>query len=126
MPTITVVHPIPGRLRLRVPELKRDPALAERIIAAGIAHPGVRQVRVNLSCASVVVEGERDCVGLIRQNLVIVAAPNATALGLAATVGLSPVAATLLNNGSSIVAAVNSLRPLMANGAPRAQALLGS
>jgi Cu2+-exporting ATPase len=67
----------------------------------------------------------RDCVGLIRQNLAIVAAPNAAALGLATTVGLSPVASTLLNNGSSIVAAVNSLRPLMADGALRPRAMLG-
>ena len=56
-PAIEVIHQIPGRIRLRVPALSRHPELAERIIAAGMAHPGVRRIRVNLACASVVVEG---------------------------------------------------------------------
>lgn len=57
-PSIQVVHQIPGRIRLRVPALARHPELADRILAAGMAHPGVRRIRVNLACASVVVEGE--------------------------------------------------------------------
>jgi P-type Cu2+ transporter len=70
-PTIEIVHRIPGRIRFRVPALRSHPELAERLLAAGMAHPGVRSVRVNLACASVVVEGdttagsERDSLGLI-------------------------------------------------------------
>jgi Cu2+-exporting ATPase len=61
----------------------------------------------------------RECMGLIRQNLALVAGPNATALALATGGVLSPVAATLVNNGSTILAGVNSLRPL--RGARRAK-----
>jgi Cu2+-exporting ATPase len=56
---IELVHQIPGRVRLRVPALRSHPKLADRIVAAGMAHPGVRSVRVNLACVSVVVEGDR-------------------------------------------------------------------
>ncbi len=58
VPTVQVVHQIPGRIRLRIPALSNNPGLVERILSAGMAHPGVRSVRVNLACASVVVEGE--------------------------------------------------------------------
>jgi Cu2+-exporting ATPase len=54
----------------------------------------------------------RECMGLIHQNFALVATPNATALALATAGRLNPVAATLLNNGSTILAGVNSLRPL--------------
>src|SRR2546430_17571733 len=57
-PLVDVVHRIPGRIRFRIPALRRHPELADRLLAAGMAHPGVRSVRVNLACASVVVEGE--------------------------------------------------------------------
>jgi Cu2+-exporting ATPase len=55
---VEVVHRVPGRIRFRIPSLRSHPELADRLIAAGMAHPGVRQVRVNLACGSVVVEGE--------------------------------------------------------------------
>ncbi len=55
-PRVEVVHSVPGRLRLRVPALESQPDLAERILSAGMAYPGVRSVRVNLWCASVAVE----------------------------------------------------------------------
>ncbi|HLZ08466.1 MAG TPA: HAD-IC family P-type ATPase, partial [Chloroflexota bacterium] len=55
-------------------------------------------------------------IGLIRQNLLVIGAPNAAAIALAAAGRLTPVGATLLNNGSTIVAAVNSLRPLVNGG----------
>jgi Cu2+-exporting ATPase len=42
-----------------------------------------------------------------------VVAPNLIALGLATTVGLNPLVATAIHNGSAIVAGVNSLRPLV-------------
>jgi P-type Cu2+ transporter len=50
---------------------------------------------------------------LIEQNTTLVVAPNLIALGLAATVGLNPLAATAIHNGSAIVAGMNSLRPLV-------------
>ncbi len=62
----------------------------------------------------------RDGMGLIRQNLYVVGVPNAAAVALASVGRLTPVGATLLNNGSTIVAAVNSLRPLLpANGSAK-------
>jgi Cu2+-exporting ATPase len=50
---------------------------------------------------------------LIEQNTVLVVAPNLAALGLATTVGLNPLIATVVHNGSAIAAGLNSLRPLV-------------
>jgi Cu2+-exporting ATPase len=50
---------------------------------------------------------------LIEQNTALVVGPNLLALGLATTVGLSPLMATLFHNGSAIAAGLNSLRPLL-------------
>ncbi|NEP70862.1 MAG: heavy metal translocating P-type ATPase [Okeania sp. SIO2G4] len=50
---------------------------------------------------------------LIEQNTVMVVGPNLVALGLASTVGLHPLIATVVHNGSAIAAGLNSLRPLV-------------
>jgi Cu2+-exporting ATPase len=50
---------------------------------------------------------------LIDQNTTLVVAPNLIALGLATTVGLNPLVATAIHNGSAIAAGINSLRPLV-------------
>jgi Cu2+-exporting ATPase len=50
---------------------------------------------------------------IIRQNTNIVAVPNLSGLAIAATVGLNPMTATLINNGSSVIAGVNGLRPAL-------------
>ncbi|MDJ0508022.1 MAG: heavy metal translocating P-type ATPase [Crocosphaera sp.] len=50
---------------------------------------------------------------LITQNTVMVVAPNMAALGLATTIGLNPLLATLIHNGTAIMAGLNSLRPLV-------------
>lgn len=50
---------------------------------------------------------------LIDQNIALVVAPNLAALGLASTVGLNPLVATAIHNGSAIAAGMNSLRPLV-------------
>ncbi|WP_425461547.1 heavy metal translocating P-type ATPase [Hyella patelloides] len=50
---------------------------------------------------------------LIEQNTLLVVAPNLMALGLASTVGLNPLIATIIHNGSAIAAGLNSLRPLV-------------
>ncbi|MBV9354766.1 MAG: heavy metal translocating P-type ATPase [Chloroflexi bacterium] len=55
----------------------------------------------------------RQSMTLIRQNLAIVGVPNAAGMLLAGFGALGPVAATALNNGSSVAAALNGLRPLM-------------
>ena len=54
----------------------------------------------------------REALGLIRQNLLVVGAPNAAGLLLASAGAVGPVGATALNNGSSVAAALNALRPL--------------
>ncbi len=50
---------------------------------------------------------------LIEQNTLLVVAPNMIGLGLAATVGLNPLWATVIHNGTAIAAGLNSLRPLL-------------
>jgi Cu2+-exporting ATPase len=55
----------------------------------------------------------RQAMQLIHQNTGIVAVPNLAALVLAVAVGIDPLAATLVNNGSTIVAGLNGLRPLL-------------
>ena len=50
---------------------------------------------------------------LIEQNIALVVGPNLAALGLATTVGLNPLLATAIHNGSAIAAGLNSLRPLV-------------
>ena len=58
----------------------------------------------------------REAVALIQENWNIIAVPNTVALTLACLGVLGPGAATLLSNGSAIVATGNSLRPLWSNG----------
>lgn len=60
----------------------------------------------------------RQCLRIIGQDIAIVAAPNAVAMGLGVIGRLDPLTATILNNGSGIVAALNSLRPLRSAPAP--------
>ncbi len=60
---------------------------------------------------------------LIHQNTGIVAVPNLTALILAVLVGINPLAATVVNNGSTVVAGLNGLRPILKPGKDRKLAL---
>ena len=55
----------------------------------------------------------RDAKRIIYENTGIVAIPNLYGLALAATVGLNPMKATVINNGSSVLAGVNGLRPVL-------------
>lgn len=50
---------------------------------------------------------------LIRQNTGLVAIPNLAAIAYAVFFGLNPLAATVVNNGSTVVAGVNGLRPIL-------------
>lgn len=54
----------------------------------------------------------RAAMGLVKENLGYVAVPNGVGIVLAATGSIGPAVSTLLNNGSAILAAINSLRPL--------------
>jgi Cu2+-exporting ATPase len=63
----------------------------------------------------------RESTSLIRQNWQLIAIPNTAALGLSFIGVLGPVGATLISNGSTILAAANALRPIM-NGSKRASA----
>jgi Cu2+-exporting ATPase len=55
----------------------------------------------------------REAVRLIHQSWNIIMIPNTIALGLAAVGLLGPIGATLLSNGSNILATANGLRPLI-------------
>ena len=57
----------------------------------------------------------RSAMDLVKQNLTLAVVPNSAGLGLAAFGLVGPAGATLLNNGSAICAALNSLRPLYVN-----------
>ena len=62
----------------------------------------------------------RDAMGIVGQNIALVAVPNSAGLALAALGGLSPLMAALVNNGSTLLAAANALRPLTTSRTPRA------
>ncbi|WP_420894949.1 HMA2 domain-containing protein, partial [Sorangium cellulosum] len=53
---VDVVHAIPGRVRLRLPRLRRDAAFGPLLEAGLIAVPGVLSVRLAEGAASAVVE----------------------------------------------------------------------
>ncbi|MGE5657969.1 MAG: heavy metal translocating P-type ATPase [Actinomycetota bacterium] len=55
----------------------------------------------------------RHAMQVIHQNTAIVAAPNLAAMALAVAIGIDPLAATLVNNGSSVIAGLNGLQPLL-------------
>ncbi|MBV8884262.1 MAG: heavy metal translocating P-type ATPase [Chroococcidiopsidaceae cyanobacterium CP_BM_RX_35] len=50
---------------------------------------------------------------LIHQNTAIVAIPNLAAIVLAVIFGISPLMATVVNNGSTVAAGLNGLRPIL-------------
>ncbi len=66
----------------------------------------------NLSRLPQAIEASRHSIGIVKQNLSLVALPNTIGFMLAGLGRIDPVGATILNNGSAILAALNSLRPL--------------
>lgn len=56
MESVEVVHFIPGRVRLRIKDLKTMPALAEQVRSAFAGVPGIRCVDIKALTGSVVVE----------------------------------------------------------------------
>ncbi|MEA5572079.1 heavy metal translocating P-type ATPase [Calothrix sp. UHCC 0171] len=63
------------------------------------------------------IEIARKAKQLIQQNTSIIAIPNLAALVVATLFGLNPLAATVVNNGSTVVAGINGLRPILKGGA---------
>jgi Cu2+-exporting ATPase len=64
----------------------------------------------------------RDALALVRQNFTLIAGANTLALALAIPSGLmSPVACTLLSNGSALLATLNAMRPLLDRSGSRIQ-----
>ena len=59
------------------------------------------------------VAASRQALGLVRQNIGIVGGVNLIALTAATARGLSPTTAAFVHNGSTVVAALNGLRPLL-------------
>lgn len=58
----------------------------------------------------------RDGLALVRQNFTLIASANTLALALAIPTGLmSPMACTLISNGSGLLATLNAMRPLLAS-----------
>ena len=67
----------------------------------------------DLSSLILAIRIAQQSMAVVRQNAGIVVGPNLAAMVWAALIGLSPVAAVLVNNGSAIVAEANGFRPLM-------------
>lgn len=63
------------------------------------------------------IDTAREAMQRIRESVAIVAAPNAAGLALSTAGAIGPVAATALNNGASVAACLNALRPLLRRGA---------
>jgi Cu2+-exporting ATPase len=66
----------------------------------------------SLSGLPVAFSTARQALGLIRQNIGIVGGVNLAAMAVTTATGLRPVTAAFLHNGSTVVAALNGLRPL--------------
>jgi Cu2+-exporting ATPase len=73
----------------------------------------------NLSSFLEAIAIARQTQAVIKQNIGLAVFPNLAALGLATTIGLHPLAATVVHNGSAIAAGLNGLRPLMHQDPPR-------
>jgi hypothetical protein len=57
---LQIAHQVPGRIRMKVPSAKGDPALLEDIQKAFSAIPGIEQVVVNPETGSVVIKYDAD------------------------------------------------------------------
>ncbi|PHV61229.1 heavy metal translocating P-type ATPase [Cyanobacterium aponinum] len=67
----------------------------------------------NLSSILEAIAIAKETQSLIEQNTMLVIAPNLIGLGFASTIGLNPLLATIIHNGTAIAAGLNSLRPLV-------------
>ncbi len=67
------------------------------------------------------IDVSRESLGIMNQNLALIAGPNAIGLGGAIAGGVNPALAAFLSNGSTVVAAANGLRPLLKRADPPAK-----
>lgn len=74
---------------------------------------GVVLIDDDLSMLLSAIDISRDAMGLIKQNFGLILGSNAIAYALAIPGLLNPVLATLVNNGSAVLACLNGLRPLL-------------
>jgi heavy metal translocating P-type ATPase len=88
---VAVRHYLPGRVRLHVPGLCRKAEFAETTVAWLRAQPGITGARLNLACASLVVEYDRAHEPLLDGLLARLRAMSPK--GLAALVAVAKVAA---------------------------------
>lgn len=94
-------------------------ALADLSIAMGggadmaRANSDVILLEDRLSLLPVAIDRSRESLGLMNQNIALIAAPNALGMGAAIAGGMNPAVAAFLSNGSTVVAAANGLRPLL-------------
>lgn len=98
-----------------------SPALAQADV--GIAVNGGTDVaqesadvvllRGNLRKIPLAIDIAREGMALIHQNWQIIAIPNTIALGLTFSGLLGPIGATLISNGSTVIATGNALRPIL-------------
>jgi Cu2+-exporting ATPase len=70
----------------------------------------------NLNSLLEAIEIARQAKKLIGQNTNMIVVPNVAALAVAVLFGLNPLAATVVNNGSTVAAGLNGLRPMMKKG----------
>jgi P-type E1-E2 ATPase len=84
-------------------------------IAQDTAHVALREG--DLWRIPMAIDIAKEGVQLIQQNWQIVSIPNTVALWLACFGFLGPISATLISNGSAIVALGNALRPLLSSSA---------
>ena len=78
----------------------------------------------DLSSLILAIQISKHAMRVVRQNAAIVVGPNVSGMVWAALIGVSPVVAVLINNGSAIAAEMNGFRPLM--GPPGWQAAQGT
>jgi len=98
-----------------------SPALAQA--DAGIAVDGgtdVAQETANiilnnnrLDNIPTAIEISRDCIKLIKQNWNIISIPNTLAIALTLIGLVGPIGATVISNGTAVIAGFNALRPLL-------------
>lgn len=80
-------------------------------VAKETAH--VTLLEGNLWQIPTAIDISRQAIGLIRQSWRLTSVPNTLAIGLALVGLIGPAGATVISNGSGVLAALNGLRPLV-------------
>jgi hypothetical protein len=63
---ITLVHALPGRVRLKLGEMKNNPALAREVKKMLSAKPGVFRVEVNYTTGSILLQFDPEVIDLFQ------------------------------------------------------------